>query len=251
MICDDTNGTDKNVVWDLDSDESENKNDEQPVGKKTKYADEKNSSDVIVVDKRFWAKNENKGPDKSERSEYPTFVEELKAEIEEEKNKVLKYAEALRKNKEENEKFRSRLNRDFNSKLERAKSDVFSDFLEVLDNFERAINAAGGSGDFESFHEGVKMIYHQFTGKLKDQGVRQIETVGKVFNPNEAEAIDVVEVADRTKHNFVVDELTKGYFFNEQVLRPARVRVCKCSEPEPEDEIDNSEKIDNTVENQD
>ncbi len=242
MVLDKNNDDNLNddIVFDLDEHEAEierRESQEEDISEGG-ASGEKKKSGISVIDKRFWA-NESQGDDgKPSRKELPTVMETMKSQINEMKETALKYADVIRKNKEDNEKFRSRINRDFDSRLERAKSDIIYELLEVLDNFERAVSSASSSSDFESFHEGIRMIYGQFLNKLTAMGVRQMETVGTVFNPKEADAIDVIEVEDREKHNYITDELTKGYYFKDQVLRPARVRVCRCSKPEEMSGID-------------
>ena len=80
--------------------------------------------------------------------------------------------------------------------------------------------------DFKSLHQGVEMILKQIHQLLEKNGVRKIECLGKVFDAAQQEAIAHVET-DKHPENTVVEEVQKGYLFEERLLRPAVVKVAK------------------------
>ncbi|MBI2819629.1 MAG: nucleotide exchange factor GrpE [Acidobacteria bacterium] len=95
--------------------------------------------------------------------------------------------------------------------------------LPILDGFELALAAEGGG---EDYRKGVEIIYLQFLGTLQRLGLEPIEAKGKPFDPNMHEAIAAVET-DTVPEQHVVDEMQRGFFFKNRLLRPAKVRVAK------------------------
>jgi molecular chaperone GrpE len=95
--------------------------------------------------------------------------------------------------------------------------------LPILDGFELALAAEGGG---EDYRKGVEIIYLQFLGTLQRLGLEPIEAVGKPFDPNLHEAIATLET-EAVPDQHVVDEMQRGFFFKNRLLRPAKVRVAK------------------------
>lgn len=122
------------------------------------------------------------------------------------------------------ENYKRQAGRRENESRERAARNVIEDLLPVLDNFERALDAARTSSDTESLKMGIEFIAQQFRDALKNHGVEAIEAKGKPFDPLLHDALE--EVADSgSPAGTVIDEAQRGYSFRGQVLRPARVRV--------------------------
>lgn len=106
-----------------------------------------------------------------------------------------------------------------------ATDSILLDFLEVLDNFDRALAAADEKATSEEFVKGIKLIHQQLKDTLARRGVTAIDSQGQVFNPDLHEAMMQVE-SDQAE-NTVVDVIQKGYMINDRVLRHARVTVSK------------------------
>ena len=110
--------------------------------------------------------------------------------------------------------------------LKYAETDILEGFLPILDNFERAISMDDNNfGDETSkFLEGFRMVYKQTKALLEKFEVREIECLGKEFDPTYAQAVTVEK--DETKDSGVVLEvLQKGYMYKDRVLRIAMVKV--------------------------
>jgi molecular chaperone GrpE len=97
------------------------------------------------------------------------------------------------------------------------------ELLGVLDNFERANDAARQSGA-SSIVDGLEMVQKQFHQVLAKQGVQPIEAVGHLFDPNLHEALMRVPDPDRPEGT-IVQELARGYRLHDRVLRPSRVAI--------------------------
>ena len=101
--------------------------------------------------------------------------------------------------------------------------DAAKSLLTILDGFELAL---GSSGSGEDYRKGVELISQQFRAALQKMGVEPISSVGQPFDPNLHEAIATVET-NEYPDNHVVDEIQRGYFFKQRLLRPAMVKVAK------------------------
>ena len=157
-----------------------------------------------------------------EKPRYPAFVEELMARTAEMERK---FEEKKKQIDEEIARTRSRLEADYERRLELEKQKIILPFLEVMDNLQRAIEAAPQTGSVENLLEGIQMTADQFRAKLQSIGIEAIEALGKPFDPNSAQAVGRVTVTDPGHDGTVVEEIRTGYLMNGQLLRPAQVRV--------------------------
>ncbi len=104
---------------------------------------------------------------------------------------------------------------------------ILTDFLEVADNFDRAMNMSGNVTNMDNFVKGVKLIQQQLNDVLARRGIKEIEAKGQSFNPELHEAI--MQVQSDQPENTVVDIVQKGYMIQDRILRPARVTVAKAA----------------------
>lgn len=152
-------------------------------------------------------------------------------EIEEEKEpSPLEKAEAMLK--EANDKFlrtlaeydnyRKRSIKEKEAAFGDTKASVLSEFLPVIDNFERAISNKDAS--LEDYQKGIDMIFNQFTDILGKLGVESYGEVGDEFNPNLHNAVMHID-DENEKENTIVDVFSKGYRLGDRILRPAMVKV--------------------------
>ncbi|OXM17435.1 nucleotide exchange factor GrpE [Paenibacillus herberti] len=120
--------------------------------------------------------------------------------------------------------FRRRTQKEKEELGQYASSKLLTQLLPIVDNFERAMAAASGTGDSESLAKGVDMIFRQLQGVLEQEGLKAMDTVGQSFNPEFHQAVMSVE-SDEHEEGTVVEELQKGYTLKDKVLRPAMVKV--------------------------
>jgi molecular chaperone GrpE len=176
-----------------------------------------------VSDRRFWVDNEtsiDEAPEPTPR--YPSVVEELKARTEAAEDKLKQRLQEL---DEENASFRSRINKNLDKRLEEEKAAFLLSLLEVIDNFERAIRAAEETSSFDALLEGVRMNLELLLKRFQDAGVMPIDNLHQEFDPNESEALGVVEVSDSEMDHKVVEIVQQGYRLGDRVIRPAVVNV--------------------------
>lgn len=105
-----------------------------------------------------------------------------------------------------------------------ASGGLVARLLPILDNLERAM-ASPPVGDADrTLREGLALVHRQFVDELRHAGLRPVAALGEIFDPVVHEAVETVSAGDAPP-NTVVDELQRGYWFHDRVLRPALVRV--------------------------
>lgn len=147
-------------------------------------------------------------------------LNELKAkyqQIESRNSQLLRVAADFENYKRRQEKERENL-------IKFAGERIILSFLEVLDNFERAIHIDVHPEDFGQYVEGVKMIDKQFNEVLQKSGVTEIEAENQLFNPEFHQAV-MRETSDEYPDQTIIQEFQKGYLLNGKVIRPSTVKV--------------------------
>ncbi|MGN6385720.1 MAG: nucleotide exchange factor GrpE [Verrucomicrobiota bacterium] len=124
--------------------------------------------------------------------------------------------------------FKKRAARDRSEAIKYANEALLEKLLPVADNFEAALTAANNSTNtnVDSLKTGVNMILTQFKNFLADNGVEEIDALGKPFDPNLHEAVSQQE-SDEAPEGQVIQQMRKGYKFRDRLLRPAMVVVAK------------------------
>jgi molecular chaperone GrpE len=184
-----------------------------------------------VVDRRWWAREPAAGEDAGQApSLKPTYVEELEqrlaAKDRDLQTLIAKYKEAAN----DFEQARARLRREVMKDAERSRRAMLAEFLEVVDNLDRALAAASQTQAAAALIEGVEMVRRQFLSKLDGFGVARIPSLGQRFDPARHEAVTTVAVADPDEDGTIVGVVSEGYAIGDEVLRPAAVAVGKCGE---------------------
>ncbi len=155
--------------------------------------------------------------------------ESLQRELAEHKEKYLRlYAEF--------ENYKKMVNREKEELINFANERLIKDLLPVIDNLELAIKHASGQDSskwVESMKIGVENTLKEFFRILEKYGVKRIDSVGEVFNPEIHHAVTTVEVEDK-EENIVVEELRSGYFYKDKLLREPLVAVSKKTKPSEE-----------------
>jgi molecular chaperone GrpE len=124
----------------------------------------------------------------------------------------------------EMENLRKRLEREKSEYFQYALAEFFLELVGIVDNFERALAAAEREGDGATFREGVELIHRLLVNFLHKNGVRPVETGSGAFDPVLHHAM-ATEESDKVQEPQVVEELQKGYFLKDRLLRPAMVKV--------------------------
>jgi len=97
--------------------------------------------------------------------------------------------------------------------------------IPLMDDFERALKHMDSSADCISLKDGIDIIYGKFSDFLKQNGVKEIESLNSIFNVDLHEAVAKVPVEEADKKGKVVDVVLKGYYLQDKVLRHSKVVV--------------------------
>ncbi|WP_438503767.1 nucleotide exchange factor GrpE [Corallococcus exiguus] len=177
-------------------------------------------------------------------------VESLRAQLEFSQTKARETLERLKEAHERAKDFQDRAIRsaadleNYRKRAQKEKEDVqkfgveklLKDLLPVVDNMDRALDAASKSPDFDSFQKGVAMTRKSFEDSLGRHGVKGFSAKGQPFDPRLHEAIQQVESAE-VPAGHVLFEVTRGFHLNDRLVRPAMVVVARAPEvvaaPEP------------------
>lgn len=199
---------------------------------KDSATDRDDDSPVKVVDRRWWAKREDSAGAAASSGDTapslkPTYVEDLERQIAEKDRQIQEYLGKYRQASAEFEEARLRLRREISKDIERARREILADLLDVVDNLDRAIDAARQSPNADSLLQGVDMVRRQFLGKLEGFGVKPIDSANAQFDPQMHEAVSTVPAASPDQDGQVVGVIRRGYRIGDDVLRPAAVAVAK------------------------
>lgn len=171
-------------------------------------------------------------PDRDDSA--PAATNDLQKELETARKEKDEIYERLLRKHADFENFRKRSEKEKREYQSYALSEFMLELLPILDNFERALAHPDEGGGAE-YRKGVELIHRQFRDLMEKKGLKAIETVGQVFDPNFHEAI-LREERNDLPENTILAELQKGYFFRDKLLRPAMVKVSfRKEQPEEED----------------
>ena len=156
----------------------------------------------------------------------PEIVDEPEELCEEEKLRlqVAKLEDKLLRSAAEFDNYKKRVARQYEDMVRLASESMLGELLEVIDNFERALNHTEEDTDFDAFREGTKLIFSQMMNLLKKYDVTPIEAIGQPFDPNLHEAMMQIE-SDEFDDGVVAIEVTKGYRQGQRVIRHSKVGV--------------------------
>ena len=180
-----------------------------------------------MVDRRWWARQESgaeEAPQPAESGLKPTYVEDLERQLAERSAEIQSYAVEHRRALEEFEQARTRIRRDVSKEVERGRRTVLADMLEVLDNIDRAIGAAGDQAG-SPLHRGIELVRDQFLATLERLGVKRIAALGQPFDAMRHDAISTAPVVDPSQDGRVIAVVKEGYAIGDDLLRPASVVV--------------------------
>lgn len=172
-------------------------------------------------DKDNQMKNESTNENMKFENEPKTETEIMQAKIDSQKEEIDEKEDRIKRLMAEFENFKKRSDKERNGMYNSVMGDVIMKLLPVLDNLEKA--AASETKD-NGYKEGIEMVLKQFKDVLTANGVKEIETVGKPFDPSLHEAVSTVEDSNLGK-NIVKEEFRKGYMIGDKVLRHSLVVV--------------------------
>jgi molecular chaperone GrpE len=131
------------------------------------------------------------------------------------------YLDSLQRLKAEFDNYRKRVARDQQELAARAHERLMRELVPVLDDLERALEAAGEHEE-DKLEEGVRLVHRALADALAKEGLAEIETSG-TFDPHTQEAL--LSQPSEAAEGSIIQVLQKGYSLGDRVLRPARVVI--------------------------
>ncbi len=147
-------------------------------------------------------------------------LEKLKTELEEIKDKYLRKVAEFDNFKRRNAKERIEL-------IQTAGREVIIDLLEVLDDCDRAQKQLEAGEESPAIKEGVMLVFTKLRSVLQARGIKAMETLNQQFNPDLHDAITEITAPSEEQKGKVLDEIMKGYYLNDRIIRHAKVVVGK------------------------
>ncbi len=165
--------------------------------------------------------NEQLKKEQARVEEYRKLIEMLKTELEEQGSVEERYKYKLA----EIDNYRKQLERESQIVVRREVEKFLIKLINLRDDFMRAIDTAKSS-DNAALVNGLESTLKNLDSILKEEGVKEIDTVGKTFDPNIHEAVSFVD-NDEYPENTITTEIRKGYMLSDRVIRPSLVEVSR------------------------
>ena len=147
-------------------------------------------------------------------------LDQLKADLVDQKDKFLRLLAEF-------ENFKRRTAKERIDLIQTAGKDVIVSLLDVLDDCDRAEKQLNTSDDIAVQREGIQLVFNKIRSTMQAKGLVAMESVNKDFNVELHEAITEIPAPNNKMKGKVVDEVTKGYFLNDKIIRFAKVVVGK------------------------
>ncbi len=163
------------------------------------------------------AKNSGENDELDQLKEKNTGLQE---ELQEAKDKYLRLFAEFDNFKRRNAKERIEL-------IQNAGEDLMVNLLPVLDDFDRGLKQIEQANDLGSVREGVELIHQKLVSTLEQKGLKPMKTLEETFNPEFHEAITEIPAPKKKLKGKIVDEIERGYYLNDKIIRYPKVVVGK------------------------
>jgi len=152
--------------------------------------------------------------------EMEKIIEKTVYELKNKEDKLIRLAAEF-------ENYKKRMRREWELQQQKANAELITGILEILDNFDRALETIGDEEDH--FKSGVRLIYTGFMDLLKREGLKEVAMINQPFDPQYHEAVGEVE-SEEIEEGSIAHIVQKGYALNDLLLRAAKVIVTKKEE---------------------
>ncbi len=149
--------------------------------------------------------------------------QEIKEEKKDNEAVAKEYLDQLQRLQAEFINYRQRIDKERADIIKFSKEELVLELLEVLDNFERALDSMKDVKDVSCCKQGVDMIFVQLRSILEKEGLKAIESDGKKFNPYEHEAIS--KEHSEENEGTIIGVFQRGYRLKDKVIRPSKVKI--------------------------
>lgn len=156
----------------------------------------------------------------NDEMEEDSQVEKLELELQELRDKYLRLVAEF-------DNFKKRNAREKIEMSQTANKEVIISLLDILDDCERAIKQLETFGDMTVFRDGVMLVFGKLKGSLQARGLKEMDSLHAEFNTDLHEAITEIAAPDDHLKGKVLDNVQKGYYLNDKIIRHAKVVVGK------------------------
>lgn len=178
-----------------------------------------------IHDRRWWTQDDERASEEGAAERKPSYVEGLEAQLREKDEELRETLERAARAQNEFEQAKQRMQRESRRSLEQERRAFLRSFLDVLDDLDRAVDAAGEAEAETPLGQGVALVHQRFLGLLGSHGVTRLDAMGRPFDPQKHDALTTMPVEDPDKDGRVLEVIKPGYLIGEEVLRPASVVV--------------------------
>ncbi len=168
----------------------------------------------------------------------PTEVERLAGELAAAREEARRLEDRFLRQAAETENYKKRVAREKQDAIRYANESLVRDLLPVIDDLERAVEHGLADDNGQSLLDGVALVHRSCLEALQKHGVTQVTAKGEPFDPEKHEAFAQVETAEH-EANTVVDEVHRGYYLGDRLLRPSLVSVAKTPAKQAENTVEN------------
>ena len=156
----------------------------------------------------------------NEPMEEENEIEKLRTELADSKDKYLRKVAEL-------DNLRRRHGKERIELIQTAGKEVITSLLDALDDCDRAQKQMETTDNVDALKEGIMLVFNKLRNTLQARGLRPMETLHQDFDPDLHEAVTEVPAPNETLKGKVLDEVTKGYYLNDKIIRFAKVVVGK------------------------
>ncbi len=164
-------------------------------------------------------------PPPSAEGSAPSAVDAFQQRARLAEDRLAEVLAAYRKLKTENEGYRDRITRNLERRFDQRRERLLLKFIEILDNLDRALEAAELTYAGNPLIEGLILVRTQLLQTLQEEGLERIPVVGLPYDPGVSEAVETRPVEDSEQHHVVLKDLQRGYRLNGRVARASKVVV--------------------------
>jgi len=174
----------------------------------------KNEKDTNNDQEKDPISNNSESPEIPENTEETNSVSQLTIQLEQERDKYLRLYSDF-------ENFRKRVQKERSELILSASESVILSLLPILDDFDRALPAISD----ETIKSGIELIYSKLKSTLENKGLKTMETKGVLFDADLHEAVAQMPVNNEKEKGQIIEEIQRGYYLNDKVIRHAKVIV--------------------------
>jgi molecular chaperone GrpE len=163
--------------------------------------------------------NETESTESTGTDDQSTLIEKLKAELDEQKDKYIRLVAEF-------DNYKRRSSKERIETIQTAGKEIIASLLDVLDDCDRAEKQIKNTDNQSQTKEGTLLVFNKLRNTLFQKGLKAMESINVEFDVEKHEAISEIEAGEEMKGK-VIDELIKGYYLNEKLIRFAKVVVGK------------------------